>query len=273
MFNTFKIFENNYMSYIQKKVILKENMALEINILNQAIINISSNVQIYSFIRNVLQLEQTLFFMDKLNICLGAPYHNMAYKDISGVWKHKKCTIIISEISGFIKMCKFCVNKKTLLQQKYCRKEKTNTIKRIRLSVMTINNYSITTQKKKNYCSCEKHIIHQKKRKKRNKYIAKKLKKDLMNNMHKVNEICKTTIETQLKSKNIFNNCKAVRIDTRSIRVNNAPTRGRPVKNNAPIEGMGAKTGRSTSEFRESSQYYSEVSVTWKPNKESRRAI
>lgn len=94
MVSTIKNYEDKCNIYLQKEVILKENMLLEINILKQPIIiDIPFDVQIHNIIESVEQLKETLFSVNNLNVCLGAVNvtneieeigYDLAYKDISG---------------------------------------------------------------------------------------------------------------------------------------------------------------------------------------------
>ncbi|XP_039306121.1 uncharacterized protein LOC120357987 [Solenopsis invicta] len=204
MVSTIKNYEDKCNIYLQKEVILKENMLLEINILKQPIIiDIPFDVQIHNIIESVEQLKETLFSVNNLNVCLGAVNvtneieeigYDLAYKDISGTWRHKKCTLIISHL---LKICKFCSNIKNSLRRKHYR-TKIKSLKRIRLS-------ATTTQNEKKLLLLRKKFYKAEKTKKRNKYVAGKLKKELMNCM-KVGETSAKTIEDQLKNKKIPNN-------------------------------------------------------------------
>ncbi|XP_071554586.1 uncharacterized protein, partial [Temnothorax nylanderi] len=130
MVSTIKNYEDKCIIYLQKEVILKENMLLEINILKQPIIDIIDipfDLQIHNIIESVEQLKETLFSVNNLNVCLGAVNvsneieeigYDLAYKDISGMWRHKKCRLIISYL---LKICKFCSNIKNSLRRKHRR--------------------------------------------------------------------------------------------------------------------------------------------------------
>jgi len=115
-------------------------------------------------------LEETLFSINNLNICLGANVANeieeigydLAYKD-SGMWTHKKCTLIISHL---LKICKFCSNMKNSLKRKYLSNEK-DSIKRIRLLATTVQSKQKLLSLRKKYYKIEK-------AKKRNKYVERR---------------------------------------------------------------------------------------------------
>jgi len=117
-------YEDRYLFNSIKKVILKEDMTLQINILKQSIQNIPSYLQIYNNINNMNQLQETLFSIDNVHICPGVDKinkienveYNEVFKDINDTYRHKKCLLFSS--SNFEK-CKFCSIVKKSVNQKY----------------------------------------------------------------------------------------------------------------------------------------------------------
>lgn len=129
---------NRYTLNSLKDIVLQENMTLQINILNQPIISMPSNMQI-PVIENIKQLQELLFSLDNVDICIGANDvtrdienldYNLAYKGICNTWRHKKCLLILPDSSKNI--CKFCSIMKKSLTRKRLRK-KSNSIERIRI--------------------------------------------------------------------------------------------------------------------------------------------
>jgi hypothetical protein len=204
--NLINSLENRYTFYALKEVVLKEDMTLQVNVLKQPIKNIPLNVKIHNTIENIEKLKDSLFSVDNLNICSGAINvtndieefgHSFAVKDICNTDRHKECLILIPQS---LKTCKFCLNIKFSLNRKRRRTKTVTAIKRIRLSkspVIAENKKKLLLRKK--YYKAEK-------MKKRTKYVADKLKIEVVNCMSKMKEISTQTVEEELKKKEIPKN-------------------------------------------------------------------
>ncbi|XP_071579404.1 uncharacterized protein [Temnothorax nylanderi] len=204
MVNALKNSENKYSVYSQKEVVLKENMELEVNILKQSVAAFPFDIQIHNTIKSIEQLRETLYSINNFNVCLGANnitneieeigYH-LTYKDISGIWRHNKCPLILSHLE---KKCKFCSNVKKSVQRKVRRTKIIKSMKKIRVSTNTQNEKKILLLRNKYYKA--------EKARKRSKYVANKLKEDLTNCKIKAEEISMKTIEDRLRDKKIPDN-------------------------------------------------------------------
>ncbi|XP_025154000.1 uncharacterized protein LOC112588407 [Harpegnathos saltator] len=180
-----------------KEVILKEDMTLQINVLKQPVLNIPSHIQIYNNINRIELLQETLFSFDSLDICCGTNKseikdveYNEAFKDINGIWRHKKCLLLSSQ------KCKFCAIANKSINQKYRRRKIMKSIKRIKIAVSK-------TEKQKKILLLRKRYYKAQKAKNRAKYISNKLRKELADNMMKVKEILIENIKNQLKETQI----------------------------------------------------------------------
>lgn len=211
---------NRYTLNSLKDIVLQENMTSQINILNQPIISIPSNMQI-SVIENIKQLQELLFSLDNVNICIGANDdardienldYNLAYKDICNTWRHKKCLLILPD--SLKNICKFCSNMKKSLNRKHLRK-KSNSVKRIRIILPN-------AEKRRKLLALQYKYNKTEKARKRATYVANKLKTDLTNCMIKFKEASEKNIEDILKEKQVPNNqCIAIREIMNAIKHDN----------------------------------------------------
>lgn len=195
---------NRYTVYSKKEVILNENMNIEINIMKQPLTDFS-NIQICQNIETLEQLTESLFLVHNFNTCSGIVNnritdlgHREAFKDAYDTWRHKKCQLVISKE---LKICKFCKNVIHSLNRKHSRRTIVKKLERIKFDTSLH-----CTDYKKKLSLLQRKYYRAEKARKRSKYVANKLKTELMNCMAKIEEVTRDGVEEQLKKYNIPKN-------------------------------------------------------------------
>lgn len=135
--------DNRYSVESIREVLLCEDMTLQVTVLKRPIkiSELAEATKISERIGKIEELQDTLFAIDSFNVCKGPvnlqgktienSNYSAAYKDVTGTWRHKQCSLLLPHES----ICSFCAKIPKSINRKRRRLQKRGIVKRIKLTL------------------------------------------------------------------------------------------------------------------------------------------